>query len=93
MPLRYGSSPRYYLSMSIDCYISMSEGNSSVGRRIILLLFSALAVAISSADDSGQWRLEMTIEQEPSPELIELRKEISDKKKQNESSSDSSKSI
>jgi hypothetical protein len=93
MPLRYGSSPQYYLSMSIDCYISMSEGNSSVGRRIILLLFSALAVAISSADDSGQWRLEMTIEQEPSPELIELRKEISDKKKQNESSSDSSKSM
>ena len=93
MPLRYGSSPQYYLSMSIDCYISMSEGNSSVGRSIILLLFSALAVAISSADDSGQWRLEMTIEQEPSPELIELRKEISDKKKQNESSSDSSKSM
>ncbi len=64
-----------------------------MGLRNFLLLFFAIGVGISSADDNGPWRLEMTIEQEPSPELIELRKEISDKEKQNQNSSDSSETI
>ena len=81
--------------MSIDHSITMSKGSGLIGQRIFLLLFSAMAMTMapSSGDDSGPWRLEMTIEQDPSPELIELRKEVSDKKKQNQSSSDSSKSM
>ncbi|HIG84081.1 MAG TPA: hypothetical protein EYG40_09005 [Verrucomicrobia bacterium] len=71
----------------------MSKRNELMGLRIFLLLFFAIGIAISSEDDNGPWRLEMTIEQEPSPELIELRKEISDKEKQNQSSPDSSKTM
>ncbi len=64
-----------------------------MGFRILLLLFIAIGIGISSEDDNGPWRLEMTIEQEPSPELIELRKEISDEEKQNQSSPNSSKTL
>ena len=64
-----------------------------MGFRILLLLFFAIGIGISSEDDNGPWRLEMTIEQEPSPELIELRKEISDEEKQNQSSPNSSKTL
>ena len=79
--------------MSINYFITMSKRNGLMGLRNFLLLFFAIGVGISSADDNGPWRLEMTIEQEPSPELIELRKEISDKEKQNQNSSDSSETI
>ncbi len=71
----------------------MSKGNGLMGFRILLLLFIAIGIGISSEDDNGPWRLEMTIEQEPSPELIELRKEISDEEKQNQSSPNSSKTL
>ena len=64
-----------------------------MGFRILLLLFIAIGIGISSEDDNGPWRLEMTIEQEPSSELIELRKEISDEEKQNQSSPNSSKTL
>ena len=64
-----------------------------MGFRILILLFIAIGIGISSEDDNGPWRLEMTIEQEPSPELIELRKEISDEEKQNQSSPNSSKTL
>lgn len=64
-----------------------------MGFRILLLLFFAIGIGISSEDDNGPWRLEMTIEQKPSPELIELRKEISDEEKQNQSSPNSSKTL
>ena len=71
----------------------MSKGNGLMGFRILILLFIAIGIGISSEDDNGPWRLEMTIEQEPSPELIELRKEISDEEKQNQSSPNSSKTL
>jgi hypothetical protein len=79
--------------MFINYFITMSKRNGLMGLRIFLLLFFAIGIAISSEDDNGPWSLEMIIEQEPSPELIELRKEISDKEKQNQSSPDSSKTI
>ena len=46
---------------------------------IFLLSFFGMGVALFSEGDAGPWRLEMTIEQDPSPELIELRKERFDK--------------
>ncbi|MEC9327634.1 MAG: hypothetical protein VYC63_06930 [Verrucomicrobiota bacterium] len=55
--------------------------------------FFGMGMALFSEGDAGPWRLEMTIEQDPSPELIELRKERFDKEKQNQNSPDSSKTM
>ena len=60
---------------------------------IFLLSFFGMGAALFSEGDAGPWRLEMTIEQDPSPELIELRKERFDKEKQNQNSPDSSKTM
>ena len=60
---------------------------------IFLLSFFGMGMALFSEGDAGPWRLEMTIEQDPSPELIELRKERFDKEKQNQNSPDSSKTM
>ena len=79
--------------MSINYFITESVRNGLMGLRIFLLLFFPTGMAISSEEDDELWRLEMTIEQEPIPELIQLRKEISDKEKKNQSSQDSSKTM
>ena len=79
--------------MSINYFITESVRNGLMGLRIFLLLFFPTGIAISSEEDDELWRLEMTIEQEPIPELIQLRKEISDKEKKNQSSQDSSKTM
>ncbi len=79
--------------MSINYFNTISKRNRLVGLMIFLLSFFGMGVALFSEGDAGPWRLEMTIEQDPSPELIELRKERFDKEKQNQNSPDSSKTM
>lgn len=79
--------------MSINYFNTRSKRNGLVSLMIFLLSFFGMGMALFSEGDAGPWRLEMTIEQDPSPELIELRKERFDKEKQNQNSPDSSKTM
>ena len=79
--------------MSINYFNTRSKRNGLVSLMVFLLSFFGMGVALFSEGDAGPWRLEMTIEQDPSPELIELRKERFDKEKQNQNSPDSSKTM
>ena len=79
--------------MSINYFNTRSKRNGLVSLMIFILSFFGMGMALFSEEDTGPWRLEMTIEQDPSPELIELRKERFDKEKQNQNSPDSPKTM